>query len=287
MQADQTVFSYWWWISPDWIWPAHIAALVVLALFLFGVATRATSILSFIIVVSYAYRTPAALFGLDQINAMLTLYCAIGPSGAALSVDRFISRYRQKTTKSKPADPDDSAAPTPSVGANISLRLIQVHMCVIYFFAGISKLQGSAWWNGEAMWLAFANLEYQSMDMTWLAHHPWLINLMSHTTILWEISFPALIWLPRWRPVMLFCGIVMHVGIGACLGMWTFGLIMLVGCASFLPPGLVRSLAASLFPARTRSARITTDATPYRQAEPAVEAAISGMPDAKTRLKLN
>ena len=29
--------------------------------------------------------------------------------------------------------------------------------------------------------------------------------------------------------------VVLHVGIGACLGMWTFGLIMLVGCAIFLP----------------------------------------------------
>ena len=26
------------------------------------------------------------------------------------------------------------------------------------------------------MWRAFANLEYQSLDMTWLAWHPWLVN---------------------------------------------------------------------------------------------------------------
>ena len=53
-------------------------------------------------------------------------------------------------------------------------------MCVIYFFAGVSKLQGPSWWDGEAMWRAFANLEYQSLDMTWLAWHPWLVNAMSH-----------------------------------------------------------------------------------------------------------
>ena len=119
-------------------------------------------------------------------------------------------------------------------------------MCVIYLFAGISKLQGPSWWNGEAMWRAFANFEYQSLDMTWLAWHPWLINIMSHVSVLWEISFCVLIWKPRWRPLMLAIAVVLHIGIGACLGMWTFGLIMLVGCASFLPNDGVRRVAGRL-----------------------------------------
>ena len=89
------------------------------------------------------------------------------------------------------------------MSANLAQRLIQVHMCVIYLFAGISKLQGPSWWSGEAMWRAFANLEYQSLDMTWLAWHPWLVNIMSHVSVLWEIAFCVLIWKPLWRPLML------------------------------------------------------------------------------------
>ena len=73
-------------------------------------------------------------------------------------------------------------------------------MCVIYFFAGVSKLQGEAWWNGEAMWRAFANLEYQSIDMTWLAWHPWLLDFVTHVSVLWELSFCALIWRPDCGP---------------------------------------------------------------------------------------
>ena len=52
-----------------------------------GLWTRVTSILAFLVTVSYIYRVPAATFGLDQINAMLALYLAIGPSGAG-AVDR-------------------------------------------------------------------------------------------------------------------------------------------------------------------------------------------------------
>ncbi len=110
-------------------------------------------------------------------------------------------------------------------------------MCIIYFFAGISKLQGLAWWNGLAMWMALGNLEYQSADTSWLAWHPWAINFLTHMTALWELSFCVLIWIPLVRPLVIALSVLLHIGIGACLGLWTFSLIMLVGCAVVLAGG--------------------------------------------------
>lgn len=243
LQADQFAYSFWWYVPEGWAWAAHGLSMAVLAAFTVGLWTRATAILSLAVAISYAHRVPAALFGLDQINTMLLLYLAIGPSGRALSVDRWLAARR----RGGPA-----MRPEPSAGANLAIRLINVHMCVIYFFAGVSKLQGESWWDGTAMWRAFANLEYQSADMTWLAWHPHLINLATHASVLWEVSFPFLIWRPRWRPWMLAGAVVLHAGIGACLGMWTFGLIMLVGCSSFLPEEAVRRLVT--IPARRRPA---------------------------------
>jgi hypothetical protein len=239
IQANPYAVSFWFLVPDGWIWPVYVVSMVIFALFTLGLFTRVTSILAFLTAVSYAHRVQPALFGLDQINVMLTLYLAIGPSGAALSLDRWLARRR-----------GGPLVPAASSAANLAIRLIQVHMCVIYFFAGISKLQGPAWWTGEAMWLAFANLEYQSLDMTWLASHPWLVNAMSHMSVLWEISFCVLVWQKRWRPLVLALAVVMHVGIGACLGMWTFGLIMLVGCASFLPNELFQK--APVQPSRPR-----------------------------------
>jgi hypothetical protein len=218
--------------------------MAVLALFTVGLWTRVTSVLALAVAISFAHRVPEAMFGLDQVSTMLTFYLALGPSGQALSVDRRLSARRRGSGASRPA---------PSAGANLAQRLINVHMCVIYFFAGISKLQGEAWWTGEAMWRAVANLEYQSADMTWLAWHPRLLDLATHVSVLWEVSFCVLIWRPRLRPAVLAGAVVLHVGIGACLGMWTFGLIMLVGCASFLPNEVVRRLVAALAPGRCRA----------------------------------
>lgn len=250
IQQGQAAFSFWWYVPAELLWPVHYACLTVFALFTLGVLTRVTSLLSLVIAVSYAYRTPSALFGLDQINVMLTLYCCVGPAGAALSVDQLVRRFRSARQQVAAGIRFPQLTPAPSSSARVSLRLIQLHMCLIYFFAGVSKLQGPAWWSGEAMWLAFANLEYQSMDMTWLARWPLLINVATHTTIIWEISFPALIWSRRWRPLVLFFGTLMHLGIGACLGMWTFGLIMLVGCGSFLPPASIRRMVRVIFGTR-------------------------------------
>jgi hypothetical protein len=231
LQDGSYTYSFWWLVPGRWIWLAYGLSLAVLAMFTIGLWTRLTSVLALVVTISFVHRVPAATFGLDQINAMLLLYLTIGPSGQALSADRWLALRRRGEAATRPS---------PSAGANLAQRLIQVHMCVIYFFAGASKLQGEAWWNGEAIWLSFANLEYQSIDMTWLAWHPWVSDLLTHVSVLWEISFCMLIWQPRLRPLVLAGAVAVHLGIGACLGMWTFGLIMLVGCASFLPNEAVR-----------------------------------------------
>lgn len=238
IQQGQHAYSFWWFVPAGGIWAAYAIAMTILVMFTVGLWTRLTSILSFVVVISFVHRAPEAMFGLDQINAMLTLYLAIGPSGRALSLDRWLASRR--------AGAHTHVSPAPSVGANLALRLINVHMCVIYLFAGISKLQGEAWWTGEAMWQAFANMEYQTADMTWLAWHPWLLNFLTHLCVIWEVSFCFLIWKPRLRPLMLAGAVALHAGIGYCLGMWTFAIIMLVGCASFLPPGPVGDALESL-----------------------------------------
>ena len=218
--------------SPASLWTIHIASLVVLFLFAIGCWTRITSIFAFLIVVNYVNRVPIALFGLDQINGLLALYLMIGPSGEAFSVDRWSQRGRAGR---------GGAMATPSVSANIATRLIQIHMCIIYLFAGCGKLFGESWWNGTALWFAFGNYEYQSVDMTWLAKWPILINAMTHVTIAWEISYVALIW-PHWtRPFVLAMAIPLHLGIAIVLGMITFGSVMLIANLAFVSPLLIRA----------------------------------------------
>lgn len=239
MQRDGYQWSYLWLCeSPAVLWSVHALALAVCLFFTLGLWTRVTSVLTCLITLSYAHRAPEAMYGLDQINGFLSLYLAvaylgIAPGGSTYSLDRWLASRR--AARSLPPAP-------PSISANIATRLIQVHMCVLYLFAGLSKLQGEAWWDGTALWGAVANLEYQSLDMLWLAHHPWLVNLMTHVTVAWEVTYIALIWGRLTRPLVLALAIPVHLGICCVLGMMTFGSIMLIANLAFVSPALVRAV---------------------------------------------
>ena len=212
-----------WFLVPDgWVRPVHYCCLAALALYAAGAGTVVTKWLAFAVVASYAQRAPMATFGLDQILTFLTLYLALAPCGRVFSVDALLRR---------------SDGPVPLSPRNtVATRLIQVHLCVLYAAAGLAKLKGEAWWDGTAIWKAAANLEYQTADLTWLAAAEPVGHLLTHATVAWELSFWALVWRPRLRPYVLAVGTGMHVGIGAFLGMWTFGLVMTFAYVAFVPP---------------------------------------------------
>lgn len=226
--------SYLWYVkSSTTLWTVHIAGLVVLAMFTLGLFTRLTSILTFVITLSYVNRVPGALFGLDQINMLLATYLMLAPCGAAYSLDRWLAKRR--AGESLPP-----AAPT--VMTNVATRLIQLHMCIIYFFAGLGKLQGDTWWHGDALWGAVTNLEYQTVDITWLLDYPLLTAILTQGTAYWELTFCVLVWPRLLRPITLFLALPLHLGIGICMGLMTFGLIMPIALISFVSPRLIRRL---------------------------------------------
>lgn len=217
--------------SPTWLWTLHIAALVVMAMLTLGLFTRVTSVLTWFITICYCHRLEGALFGLDQVNAMLAMYLMVGACGDAYSLDRWL--LKRRTSGELPI-------PIPKVSTTIAVRLLQVHLCVIYLFGGISKLRGEMWWDGSACWFAIANLEYQSWDVTWLIQWRWLIALLSHITIFWETFYPVLVWPKLTRPIMLCCAVAVHGGIALFLGMKTFGLAMIIANMAFLSPPAIR-----------------------------------------------
>jgi hypothetical protein len=247
--AGQRVY-FWshllWTRSPVMLWTFHIAGLVVFAMLAVGLFSRVTSVLAFLITVSYMHRAAGALFGLDQINVMLAMYLMIGPCGAYYSLDSWWRKRRNGTQLNIVPE---------SIAGNIAIRLIQIHMCVIYFFAGTRKLMGVSWWDGSAMWLSAANQEYQSIDITWLAGWPMLAALLTHFTVLFEIFYCVLIWNRLTRPLILLSAVAVHVGIATCMGMATFGLAMLIGNLAFISSALTRGILERPLAARVAKGR--------------------------------
>jgi len=217
-----------WFSSPTTLLIVHLLGLVVIALFTIGLWTRWTAIATALLVISYANRATGALFGLDQINAFLCLYLAVGNSGGAWSLDQ---RFRNRRALSA-----NEAGQGADTWTRIATRLIQIHMCIVYLFAAIGKLQGDSWFNGEAIWGALASYEYQTLDMTWLSEHMTLVSILTIGALAWELGYAALVWPKLTRPIVLLIAIPIHLGIGLCMCMMTFGLIMLAGDMAFVEP---------------------------------------------------
>jgi hypothetical protein len=217
--------------SPLWMKVIHWTAIVVFLMLTIGLFSRVVAVLAFLFAVSYANRiTPGAYYGLDKVNCMLAMYLMTGPCGARYSIDRLWRMRR------------GNGDVYPSSTANLAIRLIQVHMCIIYLFSAIAKLSGYPWLVGEATWLSFDMAEYRWLDVTWLYDHPLLMNFMTHVTVFWELSYCALVWPRLTRPWVLAMAVAVHGGIATALGMPTFALAMLIGNLAFVSPKTVRAV---------------------------------------------
>ena len=275
-------WSFWSFVPDSMLWPVWLACLAVLGMFTVGYRSRVTAVLAWVIVVSTMRRVPVALFGFDQIISTFTLYlAATGASGQAVSIDRFLTRWkhaREALTRRLKTPAERRLAfvdgrPEPTISANLGLRLIQLHLCLIYGMAGLAKLQGGAWWTGMALWGTVASGEFRLIDLTWLAAFPWLLNALTHGSLFLEIGYPVLIWLKPVRPLIIALVVSLHVGVGLVLGLTEFSLAMIAGNLAFVSGSWLRSLATGLDPAKSVSQVLYDGACPRCRASIALVAA--------------
>lgn len=243
---------------------AVVHTLVILVTFLFtiGFCTRITTALTWMAAIWYIHRNTAILFGVDTMMVILLLYFMVGNSGGAYSVDRLIGRWwsrarprvinrwrgllgRTPLSESALAAAPYPRVPAATVSTNVAIRLLQVHVCVIYLIAGLSKLQGTAWWTGTAVWGTLANYEFAPMQfemyndfLHWLTAYRYrfegFLTAAGLFTLAFEISYAFLIWRPATRWIILSGAIVLHGLIGLFMGLKTFSLLMLVMNMAFV-----------------------------------------------------
>jgi hypothetical protein len=236
-KTGTTVWTFWLWVPDRFLTPTWAMCMLVIVLFTLGVWSRATAVLTWVIMVSAIRRIPVIYFGFDETLLTWVMYLAVSfASGQALSVDRLLERRRRSAANS-------ATPPPPTVSANLGLRLIQLHLCLIYGAAGLAKLQGPAWWTGKAALVILISPEFRVRDLVWLAAYPRFLNLLTHATVAFEILYPVLIWVRVLRPIMIIAMIGLHLGIDQTLGLTEFCLAMIAGNVAFIPGALLRGRA--------------------------------------------
>ena len=126
--------------------PAAVTALYLLLLvgalcLVFGFKTRLAAVVVFVCLVSFARRDPWVLNSGDLLVIVLAFYLMLAPSGSSLSVDRWLG-----------ARPRFWEFPKRSLWP---LRLIQVQVSLVYFFAVWEKVRGETWNDVTAISYAF------------------------------------------------------------------------------------------------------------------------------------
>jgi hypothetical protein len=251
------IFSQWFHITdPTGMAVAHGVIVFVMFLFAIGFCTRVTSVLTWLAAIGYIHRTQQVLFGMDTMMNILLVYLMVGNSGAALSVDRLIMRYRASRNSLRKHGHIDAATrafldhPPPSVSAGFALRLLQDHFCFIYMASGLSKLKGAAWWNTNAYWDTLVNPEFTMIHYQWYEAavrqltavrpvYQAAAAFMVVFTFVTEIGLPFMVW-TRMRPVWVTLGIILHAGIAVFMGLWVFSLLMMTMLLGYLPGRVMR-----------------------------------------------
>jgi len=110
---------------------------------------------------------------------------------------------------------------------SFTLRLAQIHLCIIYVFGGFGKLLGTDWFDGNAMWIV---LNIYSPELAKdLSGHTWLFLASGLVVILLELLYPLLVYINRLvRAFTIVSVILMHVFIGVFMELQAFALIMIL-----------------------------------------------------------
>lgn len=133
---------------------------------------------------------------------------AVSRCGDFFSVDALIAACKR-------ADRGKTEPPAPAQIYTLPIRFIWLLMGVIYFFPGFWKF-----WRSGYSWAWSDNLNYQ-MYTKWLQldgwtpffridQYPLLSRFSGLWTIVWELAFIFLLFLPKWRLVAVLMGLFFH-----------------------------------------------------------------------------
>ena len=132
-------------------------------------------------------------------------------------------------------------------------RVLQLHLCAIYFFSGLAKCLGSDWWNGMNLWSVMTRPPFNVIDPGFIARWRSVLAPAGIAICLIELGYPLFIWPRRTRIIWLACVLSMHAAIGASMGLYLFALIMIIlNLAAFAPD----SVLGRLSPIRVRTAGV-------------------------------
>jgi len=198
---------------------------------LLGLLSRPASIVAWFVHLCAAESGGLLAYGADNIMTTALFYLMLSPLPDRHSFDHWI-------VKTKPKNPHV---------LGFWRRVLQVHLCFVYFIGGTAKFLGSGWWDGSNLWRALIRPPFNLVSPGFVIHFKYILPFLGISICLLEVSYPVFIWLKKTRRIWLACILAMHAAIGLLMGLYLFALIMIVmNVAAFGVPGANNTGPAAL-----------------------------------------
>jgi hypothetical protein len=209
--------------------PVLVAGLFALAIacaaaLTIGWKTPLAVFFSWFFLASIHTRNSMAMHSGDNLLRLLLLWSCFLPLGARASVDAWAGRAR---------------GPVPKEICNAGTVLLLMQTCFVYWAAALIKAGDPSWLGGHGVRCSVTIFEMQTPWSAWLLAYPGLMKALSFGVLLFEGLGPLLFFVPVFTgPVRTFAVlgfVVMQLGFGLFLQLWTFPWISTAAVLPFLP----------------------------------------------------
>lgn len=223
--------------SDMWVNIIVIGGIIVSLCYIIGYHTRIMGVLMAIIVFSLYFRNPEITHGGDNIIRVLFLYLMFARVGAYFSIDA----YRKKHNKSNTyrsfftfIHENKIFQDIKTVFHNFAWFACIIQIAFLYFSSGTYKVMGEMWQSGTALYYAS---RVQDFYTPYISPLLWkfepMIIFMSHSTVLFQVSFPFLLLNRYTKYIAIIFACMLHFGIAVFMGLADFSWIM-IGCELML-----------------------------------------------------
>ena len=191
---------------------------------LIGFVSRVSAIVAWFLHLCAAKSGGFVSYGVDSFMIIALFYLMLSPLPDQYSLDWRLRGLR-------PKDPEL---------LGFWRRVLQLHLCIIYFFSGLAKCLGLGWWNGSSVWRALIRPPFNVIDPEILVRWKFLFPIAGILICVLEFGYPFFIWSARTRKIWLVSVCAMHVAIAVTMGMYLFSLVMIVLNLAAFAPGAFR-----------------------------------------------
>ena len=150
-------------------------------------------------------------------------------------------------TTGRPTSKLRSPRPFRVAFSNAAFMACRIQLAIVYLVAALSKVDGPIWQSGMALYYILqVDIYSHPFVAEIIVNSPMVSFFGSYMTVAFQLSFPFLCWSRLTRGPLLIVGLLLHLGIATAMGLFTFGVVMMVMLTLFFDPRWSKAILLAL-----------------------------------------